>query len=289
MMLQQTQVATVLPRYTAWFSRFPNIQSIASSTLDSIFKAWEGLGYYRRARFIHLAAQRIVSEHDGKFPESLEDILKLPGIGRSTAGAIASFCFAANSPVLDSNVKRVLKRWYGEPKASSKQLWQMAQQAIDASGNVATWNQAMMELGAIVCSPGKADCNSCPVSKHCASLFLPDASDENKKATSVRDVHWRVHLHTCPDKGIWLTRRSSTGIWAGLWSPPITELHSKPDNSPCYIHLLTHRRLHLYACEQKTTPTGCGQWVSDISQLALPTGIHRLLAIHGLREPLNKP
>lgn len=284
MMLQQTQVATVLPRYTAWFSRFPNIQSIASSTLDSVLKAWEGLGYYRRARYIHDAAQHIITEHDGKFPESFEDILKLPGIGRSTAGAIASFCFDANSPVLDGNVKRVLKRWYGEPNANSKQLWQLAQQTIDASGHVATWNQAMMELGATICLAKKADCNSCPVSKYCASTFQLDVSDEKNKAALVHDVHWKVHLHTCPDKGIWLTKRSSSGIWAGLWSPPITELHEKPDKTPCYIHLLTHRRLHLYGCTQKTTPTGHGQWVSDISKLALPTGIHRLLAIHSLNQ-----
>ncbi|MDX8412039.1 MAG: A/G-specific adenine glycosylase [Mariprofundaceae bacterium] len=277
-MLQQTQVATVLPRYAAWFARFPDVAHLAKASLDDVLKAWEGLGYYRRARFIHAAAQHIVAEHGGCFPHGFDDILALPGIGRSTAGAIASFCFGATTAVLDGNVKRVLKRWHGAPAASDKQLWQLAEQAISVSGNPATWNQAMMELGATVCAPRNPDCAVCPVSADCASAFQAEAQVTKKKAVAVRDVHWRVHLHTCPDRGIWLTQRPDTGIWASLWTPPIIELSERPERAPCHIHLLTHRRLHLYTRLCPDGPAGDGVWAASLADYALPTGISRLLS-----------
>jgi len=280
-MLQQTQVRTVLPRFEAWFECFPDITSLAAVSLDDVLKAWEGLGYYRRARFIHSAAQRIVTEHHGHFPESFDGILSLPGIGRSTAGAIASFCFGARTPVLDGNVKRVLKRWHSTADASENQLWCRAQHALDASGDAATWNQAMMELGATVCSPNTPDCTSCPVSAHCVSAFDTVETKRAGRAVKVMDVHWHVALHLHPEKGIWLTRRPAPGIWAELWTPPITELDEPPAQEPTHVHLLTHRRLHLYGEAVTTEPSGNGQWVSDISKLALPTGIHRLLEKHG--------
>jgi len=282
-MLQQTQVKTVLPRFAAWCERFPDIASLASATLDDVLKAWEGLGYYRRARFIHIAAQRIVTEHHGQFPHAYDNILKLPGIGRSTAGAIASFCFDANTPVLDGNVKRVLKRWHGAANASENQLWHWAQHALDTSENAATWNQSMMELGATVCSPNTPDCSSCPVSRHCTSAFGVVETVRPRNTTKVTDVHWRVALYLHPGKGIWLTRRPASGIWAELWTPPIIELNEPPEREPTHVHLLTHRRLHLYGEALETEPSGNGQWVSDITKFALPTGIHRLLAIHGIR------
>jgi len=275
-MLQQTQVKTVLPRYLSWFDRFPDIRSLATSSLDDVLKRWEGLGYYRRARFIHQASHQIVSEHDGKFPAAFDAIMALPGIGRSTAGAIASFCFAANTPVLDGNVKRVLKRWHGNPHASDRQLWQLAQQAIDASGQPANWNQAMMELGATVCTAKSADCHACPLQSHCNSAFQIAYASEPRKSVSVVNVHWQVQLHTCPDKGIWLMQRPGSGIWAGLWTPPIKELDAAPAAEPLHIHQLTHRRLHLYPRISDTAPTGEGRWVRSVKNYALPTGIYRL-------------
>lgn len=281
-MLQQTQVKTVLPRFAAWFERFPDIASLASATLDNVLKAWEGLGYYRRARFIHTAAQQIVLQHEGQFPQAFDDIVALPGIGRSTAGAIASFCFGAHTPVLDGNVKRVLKRWHGMPNATGKDMWAWAQQALDDSENAATWNQAMMELGATVCSPSTPDCSRCPVSVHCTSAFGTVETKRSGRAVKVTDMHWRVALHLHPEKGLWLTRRPSSGIWAELWTPPIIELNEPPAQEPTHVHLLTHRRLHLYGKTLKTEPSGNGQWVSDITKFALPTGIHRLLEKHGV-------
>jgi len=276
-MLQQTQVKTVLPRYPLWFDRFPDIEALATASLDDVLKAWEGLGYYRRARFIHRAAQHIMSEHNGTFPTAFEAIMALPGIGRSTAGAISSFCFAAHTPVLDGNVKRVLKRWYGKPNASDKQLWPLAQQAIAQSGHPSRWNQAMMELGATLCTARVADCNVCAVSTYCDSAFQIDYTAETRKIAPVRNVHWQVHLHTCPQKGIWLMQRPDFGIWAGLWTPPIIELDRAPDLAPAHIHQLTHRRLHLYPLISEQLPEGEGQWVGCFDAYALPTGIHRLL------------
>jgi len=276
-MLQQTQVKTVLSRYQAWFDVFPDIASLAAADPDKVLKAWEGLGYYRRARFIHAAAQMISEEFHGLFPQSFDAMLRLPGIGRSTAGAIGSFCFSLNRPVLDGNVKRVLRRWQAKPATSGKALWLLAQAAIDASGEPANWNQAMMELGAILCLPTNPSCMDCPVQPSCASAFRVDAGNEKKTTIRVRDVHWQVHLHLNAERGIWLIQRPDTGIWAGLWTPPITELGAAPEAQPCHIHQLTHRRLHLYAEVAEDTPAGSGQWVADIDQFALPTGIHRLL------------
>jgi len=278
-MLQQTQVKTVLPRYQQWFQTFPNIQQLATAPLDDVLKAWEGLGYYRRARFIHAAAQQIIDKHNGIFPEQFEDILNLLGIGESTAGAIASFCFDMNTPVLDGNVKRVLKRWHKQPEASDKQLWSLAQTAIDTSQKPAMWNQSMMELGATLCQARSAKCDACPVSKHCKSAFSNiEEQSSNKKKTPVKDVFWQINLHQCPNKGLWLQQRPEKGIWAGLWTPPIIELPQKPEYSPCHIHLLTHRRLHLYSKLLSSAPPSDGKWVKELSQLALPTGIHHLLA-----------
>ncbi len=282
-MLQQTQVKTVLPRFAAWLERFPDIPSLATASLDDVLKAWEGLGYYRRARFIHVTAQRITAEYNGHFPAPFDDILSLPGIGRSTAGAIASFCFGAHTPVLDGNVKRVLKRWHAIPGAMEKELWMRAQHALNNSENAATWNQAMMELGATICSPNTPDCGNCPVSRHCASAFNPVEIAHPRKTAKVKNVYWRVALHQHPEKGIWLTKRPASGIWAELWTPPIIELDNPPAQTPTHVHLLTHRRLHLYSNPLQTEPSGNGQWVADITQFALPTGIHRLLEKQGLK------
>jgi len=280
-MLQQTQVKTVLPRYQQWFQYFPSIQYLAASPLDKVLKAWEGLGYYRRARFIHASAQQIITKHSGIFPEQFEDIMALPGIGKSTAGAIASFCFGMNTAVLDGNVKRVLKRWHNQPEATDKQLWSLAQTAIDTSEEPAVWNQAMMELGATLCQAHNAQCDDCPVSHYCQSAFTNIVKQPlNKKKVLTKDVFWQINLHICPDKGLWLQQRPAKGIWASLWTPPIIELDTKPKIDPCYIHLLSHRRLHLYTTQCKSEPKDKGQWVTDIADLALPTGIHRLLNKH---------
>ncbi len=272
-MLQQTQVKTVLPRYLAWLETFPDIKTLAAAHLDEVLKQWEGLGYYRRARFIHEAAVAIAEHHQGEFPQQFEKILKLKGIGRSTAGAISSFCFKTATPVLDGNVKRVLSAWDNR-EYTDRQLWDVAQQWIDQAAEPDLWNQAMMELGATHCQARKRECTGCPMAENCASAF----TEPTKKSASVKvkDVHWQVHMHQSPEQGIWLQQRPDQGIWSGLWTPPITELEQAPEQKPDHIHLLTHRRIHLYLQKQSCPPEGKGRWVQSIEGYAIPTGIHRL-------------
>ncbi len=272
-MLQQTQVSTVLPRYQAWMQKFPNIHSLAAASSDRVLKAWEGLGYYRRARWLHESAQTLSKHHNGCFPTDFHAILALKGIGRSTAGAIASICFQQARPVLDGNVKRVLSRWHGCDHGDDKALWQLAEDWISQCERVDTWNQAMMELGARVCKPRKPLCQDCPVQTHCQAPAQKQQASQN---ITIKDLHWQVQWHQHPQQGLWLQQRPSKGIWANLWSPPIKELTEPPQTEPDLIHRLTHRRLHLYI-QKGQQPTGQGQWFKQLDQIALPTGIHRLL------------
>ncbi|MBF0282617.1 MAG: A/G-specific adenine glycosylase [Zetaproteobacteria bacterium] len=278
-MLQQTQVKTVLPRFVDWLTQFPTITTVAQATEDQIMKAWEGLGYYRRARLLHQSAQHLEQHYQSIFPSNFDDILSLPGIGRSTAGAIASFCFEQYTPVLDGNVKRVLRRWYGEENCAEKVLWQRAQQAIDIAVMPSLWNQAMMELGATLCKPRNPLCNQCPIQAHCDNAFQDSVQKKSKNCATIKNVYWQVHLYHDEHLGLWLHQRPRNGIWGALWSPPITELQEEPAVQPDHIHLLTHRRLHLYAAHHpsKTQPThGSGTWQKEWHTLALPTGIRQL-------------
>ena len=271
-----------MQRFLDWMQQFPDVESLAAADADTVMKAWEGLGYYRRARFLHEAAGHIIYRHGGAFPDRFDDMLALPGIGRSTAGAIGSICFGTHTPVLDGNVKRVLNRWHATPDSTETELWRLAQDAIQSQDGPGIWNQAMMELGARTCRPQNPECAACPVHTHCTSAFAPvDKKQTNRVA--VRDVHWRVHLHLDENDGIWLQQRSGDGIWGGLWSPPIIELQRKPSKKPCHVHQLTHRRLHLYGHVLETVPEGEGRWASTLSNVAVPTGIRRLLQKHGVQ------
>lgn len=277
MMLQQTQVKTVVPKFLHWMHLFPSIQQLAEASENQVLKAWEGLGYYRRARFIHHTAQYICAQHGGVFPQDFDTILALKGIGRSTAGAIASICFGMPSPVLDGNVKRVLRRWYGDVEASDKQLWFWATAEISTQHeDVGQWNQAMMELGATLCQARRITCDRCPVTPHCAAAFQQQPAAK-AKPIQVKQVYWQVWLHQHPTKGIWVTQRPEKGIWAKLWCLPIIELKECLENEPDHIHALTHRRLHLYLQKGLGTPVGDGQWMTSLDQVAIPTGIRHLL------------
>ncbi|MDQ6976436.1 MAG: A/G-specific adenine glycosylase [Mariprofundaceae bacterium] len=278
-MLQQTQVVTVLPRYAAWLAAFPTITALAEADEDEVMKAWEGLGYYRRARYAHAAAKQIMVQHGGVFPRAFDDILALPGIGRSTAGAIASFAFGDAYPVLDGNVQRVLHRYFGASK--NQQQWQQAETMIKQSKSPALWNQAMMELGATCCHRSKPSCVNCPMQQQCLSAFQTITPMVTKNKIKVRDVYWQVQCYGDPlDEKIWLVRRPNRGIWGGLWSPPIDESYQQGEKRPTLVHTLTHRRLHLYgACMQCPPPAAEGAWFLLTKLPALPTGIRRLLAI----------
>jgi A/G-specific adenine glycosylase len=170
-MLQQTQVATVIPYYQRFLARFPGVKALATATLDEVLKLWSGLGYYTRARNLHAAAQAVMAAHGGRFPRTREALESLPGLGRSTAAAIAVFAFGEREAILDGNVKRVLARHFavrGVPgdKRVEERLWKLAESELPRK-NVETYTQALMDLGAGICSRKRPRCPACPLSKSC--------------------------------------------------------------------------------------------------------------------------
>jgi len=224
-MLQQTQVATVIPYYQRFLQRFPDIKSLAAAPLDDVLAVWSGLGYYSRARNLHRAAQAVHAEHHGRFPGEFEAVLALPGIGRSTAAAICVFAFGARHAVLDGNVKRVFARCFGiagypgKAKTASR-LWRAAEQQLPRR-NVEAYIQGLMDLGAAVCVRGKPRCGDCPVAHDCVArrrgtigrLPVP----RPRKSLPQRGTQMLVLLHAGQ---VLLEKRPTHGIWGGLWSLP---------------------------------------------------------------------
>jgi A/G-specific adenine glycosylase len=225
-MLQQTQVATVIPYFERFMQRFPDVRALADAPADEVLHLWTGLGYYARARNLHRAAQLIRDRHCGEFPHTLEAVMELPGVGRSTAGAILAISAGARHSILDANVKRVLARYYavdGAPDeaATLAQLWKLADDNTPAS-EVATYTQAIMDLGAMVCRYPAPLCEECPIAADCRARIegrqreLPAARRKRaarKRKTSVMLVARRA-------TEVLLVQRPPTGIWGGLWCLP---------------------------------------------------------------------
>jgi A/G-specific adenine glycosylase len=225
-MLQQTQVQTVIPFYERFMARFPDVRALAGAPLDDVLSLWAGLGYYARARNLHAAAVRVCRDHGGRFPDAIEGLAALPGIGRSTAGAILALAHGQRHPILDGNVKRVLARrfaiegWPGEP-AVQRELWQIAERLVPAR-RTAAYTQALMDLGATICTRGRPRCGDCPLQQSCAARAArrTDAlpAPRPKKDLPLRHT---TMLLLCNDGGeVLLERRPASGIWGGLWSLP---------------------------------------------------------------------
>lgn len=225
-MLQQTQVATVIPYYQRFMQRFPNVKSLALAPVDDVLHLWTGLGCYARARNLHKTAIVVHEQLRGRFPRSVEELEELPGIGRSTAGAIHSIANKQYAVILDGNVKRVLSRlhcidgWYGTSSVA-KQLWQLAQRYTPKK-RTADYTQAIMDLGATVCTRSKPQCESCPVSKHCEALASGKVSayPQGKPRKKLPIKKTQMLLLQNSNNEIWLYKRPSQGIWGGLWSLP---------------------------------------------------------------------
>ncbi len=225
-MLQQTQVTTVIPYYQRFMTRFPDVQTLAAADIDDVLHHWTGLGYYARGRNLHRAARRIVTDHSGRFPDDVESLSMLPGIGRSTAGAIAALAFSRRAPILDGNVKRVLARFHavsGYPgdAGPAGALWRHADCHTPAE-RVADYTQAIMDLGATVCTRTGPRCNDCPLRSRCAARRLA-ATDEFPGRRPRRDKPVRaarMFLIIDPAGRCLLERRPPEGIWGGLWTPP---------------------------------------------------------------------
>lgn len=221
-MLQQTQVVTVIPYFQRFFARFPDVKTLAAAQIDEVLHYWTGLGYYARARNLHQAARQIVELHQGEFPTEFSQVLALPGVGRSTAGAILSLSLGQHYPILDGNCKRVLSRfaavsgWPGEKKVE-QQLWQLAER-YTPKDTVKQFNQAMMDLGASLCSRSKPRCAECPLARHCQAALKGEQQGypgkKPKKALPEQQSFWL--LLTAADQ-VLLKQRPANGLWGGLY------------------------------------------------------------------------
>jgi A/G-specific adenine glycosylase len=303
-MLQQTQVGTVIPYYARFLERFPDLAALAAAPVEEVMAHWSGLGYYARARNLHACARTIVADHGGQFPRDPEAIAGLPGIGRSTANAIADFCFGARAPILDGNVKRLLTRhagiegWSGSPTVES-QLWRHAS-ALLPEAEVAAYIQAQMDLGASICSRSKPKCALCPVAEDCVArrddrtAELP--TPKPRKALPEREATLLVLV----DAGrVLLLPRPPTGIWGGLLSlPEVADGNSAEEEARrlgCAItgkqaltpltHTFTHFRLTIrpLLCEVKHQPAAAepgARWLAagDLAGAPLPAPIRKLLS-----------
>ena len=238
-MLQQTQVASVIAYYARFLARFPDVHALAAAPLDDVMALWSGLGYYTRARNLHRCAQQVVEQYGGAFPATAAELSELPGIGRSTAAAIASFAFGARSAILDGNVKRVLARIYGiegfpGEKRIENAMWELAESllptladpAVDAGqrdfhADMSAYTQGLMDLGATLCVRGQPDCARCPFQAGCEAQLtgrqrvLPQARP--KKAVPTRQTLMLILRHAGQ---VLLEKRPPSGIWGGLWSLP---------------------------------------------------------------------
>ena len=252
-MLQQTTVMAVIPYYERFLRRFPTIASLAAASLDDVISLWAGLGYYSRARNLHRAAQKIVTEH-ASFPDTLEGLLALPGIGRSTAGAILSIAFDKPAPILDGNVRRVLVRifaWQEDPRSSraEKQLWQWAE-ALTPDEHPHEYAQAIMDLGATVCVPRTPLCESCPLRELCQAFKqgcatqLPVARKQRKLP-----VRQQVALLVKGSDDYLLRQRPTEGFLGGLWEFPVVEVSPEQDHRQAAECLLADLGLTGELCE----------------------------------------
>lgn len=313
-MLQQTQVQTVIPYYHRFMQRFPTLAILAQARLDDVLAVWSGLGYYRRARHLHQTAQIVWQYHQGEVPTDFSALLQLPGIGRSTAGAILALALDAPYSILDGNVKRILVRYHAisgntEIPAINRQLWLLAESHLPPK-RVRDYTQALMDLGSLVCVRGKPACQQCPLVVNCLAYQQgnPHQYPTPKKSSlrPTKEVFFLI-LQNERDE-ILLEKRHHEGIWGGLWSLPECALTQSPehfclDQFRCHVlshhalpvlqHTLTHLHLvlhpvHLLVIYDKLLPDLDPRWrwhlPSQVMQLALPAPIRFLMQQMGFSD-----
>ena len=307
-MLQQTQVATARTYYERFVHRYPDVAALAAAALDDVLALWSGLGYYSRARNLHRCAQVIVSELGGVFPRSSSGLAQLPGIGRSTAAAIAAFCFGERAAILDGNVKRVLARHVGfesdlASAAAQRELWAHAQSLLPAAARMAHYTQGLMDLGATVCLPRQPRCDECPLANDCEARRTGRTAELPRKSRRAsRGRRSNALLWLCHRGDVLLVRRPERGVWAGLWSLPefsnldgarraVAPWRGKGHALPAIDHVLTHFDWHLQplrwdlpfratnATRERVAAALDGRWVCDAEALrmSLPAPVRQLL------------
>lgn len=250
-MMQQTTVAVGLKRFPLWLETFPTWECLANASSEDVMKAWEGLGYYARARSLHKMAKTIVNVHQKRMPQERDLRLDLPGVGPTTASALGAFVYGRKEPIWDANVNRIWKRWWGDlypsmlPSVQKKWEWEMAQQAMPSTpSDIRSWTQAVMDLGATVCTPKSPRCSQCPWISSCRSYALGIQNDNpSKKPVLVRQQMWKNWLWITDGDMVAAVAPTPKGIWSGLWQLP--ELDVCPLlSTPLYTsgnHKLSHR------------------------------------------------
>ena len=303
-MLQQTQVVTVIPYYQKFIAAFPNVVTLAGASEEQVLAHWSGLGYYARGRNLHRAARIIVEQFNGEFPRDFDRLLALPGIGRSTAAAICALAYHERRAILDGNVKRVLARycgvegWVGEKKVAEK-LWQQAEELLPL-GDIAIYTQALMDMGATVCTRSKSKCVLCPVQSDCVALATDCIGElptpRPRKAIPERHAVMLLIRH---GNDILLEKRASVGIWGGLWCLPQFDNEEAAKNwyvqngmsashgerMETFIHTFTHFKLHITPLQIQlprkpalaAQPGSVWLSVADALTAAIPTPVRALL------------
>ncbi len=306
-MLQQTQVATVVPYFERFMQRLPDLRALADAPLDDVLALWSGLGYYARARNLHIAAHRCMEAHGGELPATLDALVALPGIGRSTAGAVLALGHGRRAPILDGNVKRVLARYHAVPgwpgkAATLSTLWELAEQETPRR-NVAAYTQAIMDLGATVCTRSSPDCGRCPLASDCtANLDGTQALYPAPRPRRARPRRKAAFAWVESNGHLLLEQRPPTGIWGGLLCLPEIPAAQTPhawcrrmfgsmprsvNGQPGFEHEFTHFRLSaevvaLDTPERAITDTPMLRWLSPEAALAagLPAPIRRYIEAH---------
>ncbi|RZJ25048.1 MAG: A/G-specific adenine glycosylase [Haliea sp.] len=303
-MLQQTQVTAVLGYYGRFLQRFPDVATLAQASMDDVLGLWSGLGYYSRARNLHRCAQAVVEQHAGEFPRTAQELQTLPGIGRSTAAAIAAFCFGERAAILDGNVKRVLTRYLGfggdlAETASERALWQQAAELLPAKNSeMPAYTQGLMDLGATVCAARNPICLVCPVEERCAARLegAPERYPvKTRKLKRSAQSLWLLRAHG-RDDAVWLEKRPAPGVWGGLYCLPVFDsrealAEALPENARAglvdgtpFVHVLTHKDLTLHPVaarlSQRALQRPDGAWFAADAwpQLGLPAPVRKLLS-----------
>ena len=306
-MLQQTQVSTVLDYFPRFLKQFPHVAALAGASQDEVLGLWSGLGYYSRARNLHRCAMEVMDRFGGAFPQDPVDLQSLPGIGRSTAAAIAAFCFGKRAAILDGNVKRVLTRVLGygadlSMVAHERVLWNLADDLLPTqalSTAMPRYTQALMDLGATVCLPRKADCAMCPVQALCVAkqegepLRYPVKTRKLKRSSESLWMLWSQNKQG----DVWLEKRPAQGVWASLYCLPVFDsaealigtlpVGQELRHDAAFVHVLTHKDLHLHpvrAHHERTVSKPLrvgvdGAWMARTQwqSLGLPAPVRKLL------------
>ena len=279
-MLQQTQVATVVPYFERWLRRFPTLGALAAAPLEDVLKAWEGLGYYRRARLLHAGAQRVAQVYGGALPETYDELLRLPGIGPYTAAAIASLAFGEAVLAVDGNVKRVASRLFcltGEPAPRTVKVKLEPHLPPTQAG---AFNEALMELGATVCTPRSPRCSECPVSGHCSAFQTGRVGEfPHPKPRKQLPHHRRFALVYQREGKLWLRQRAENEMLGGLWGFVLSDSAPQGQQLEPVQHAYTHFKVTATPV-LVTTPPAAGTWIelSRLPALALSKLDYKILA-----------